>query len=548
MSHQTTDQSYKVLARAYRPQSFDEMVGQDVLVRTLTNAIESGRLPHAYVLTGIRGVGKTTTARLLAKALNCVGEDGKGGPTTSPCGKCENCVAITHDNHVDVLEMDAASRTGVDDIRELIDGVQYKATQSRFKIYIIDEVHMLSKNAFNALLKTLEEPPAHVKFIFATTEIRKVPVTILSRCQRFDLRRVDQETLEKHFLNVARKEKVEIAQEALSLIARAADGSVRDGMSLLEQALTINGAGEITGEVVRSMLGLVDRTVLFDLFDYLMQGDVPKSLEILHQMHRDGAEIKSVLTDLLDLVHWMSVLATAPGRENDLAYSKECVARGREMAQKLSVPVFTRTWQILLKGLEEISVAHTPLAGAEMVLLRLCYAARMPTPDQLISCLKEENGVPAKPVASMPVADVEKDIQVQNTIVDEKKGGGSETGNAKPETFEDVVDLCMAKGEVLLHAALKSDVHLVSFAPKEIKLRLAKEASGDLPKKLSTHLSEWTGEKWIVAKSSEKGASTLFEQEEEQQKQDKENAAQDPSIKAVLEAFPDAQIKEVRQA
>ena len=535
----TPGQPYKVLARSYRPQSFAEMIGQDVLVKTLTNAIESGRLPHAYMLTGIRGVGKTTTARVLAKALNCVGKDGKGGPTTSPCGECENCIAISTDSHVDVLEMDAASRTGVDDIRELIEGVQYKATQSRYKVYIIDEVHMLSKNAFNALLKTLEEPPAHVKFIFATTEIRKVPVTILSRCQRFDLRRVNQDELEKHFAHVASQEKIDVEPEAIALIARAADGSVRDGMSLLEQALTIKDDKNVSAELVRSMLGLVDRTALFDLFETLMKGETSKALEILHDMHTHGAEVKTVLTDMLDLVHWMSVLCSAPGRENDLAYSKECVLRGKDLAQNLSLPILTRTWQILLKGVEEVSLAHAPLAAADMVLMRLCHVAKMPTPDQLVARIKEEGATAPASKASDKAAPLQEETAAQTD---------TSAPTELPKSYLDVVDLCMAKGEVLLHAALKSDVHLVSFQPQEIKLRLSKDINADLTKKLATHLKEWTGEQWVVMKSSENGEPTLFEQEEAKQKQEKDAAAQDPSVKAVLEAFPGAEIKKVQQA
>ena len=379
---------YRVIARKYRPTTFAELYGQDAMVRTLSNAIKSGRLAHAFILTGVRGVGKTTTARLIARALNCIGPDGTGGPTIEPCGVCTHCVAISESRHVDVMEMDAASRTGVDDIREIIDGVRYAPVSAREKIYIIDEVHMLSKNAFNALLKTLEEPPEHVRFIFATTEIRKVPVTVLSRCQRFDLRRVEIPALIENLRMITEKEKVSVDDAAFGLIARAADGSVRDAQSLLEQALA-HGAGEVTEERVRDMLGLADRARMFDLFEAAMGGEIASALDIMREQYRLGADPIVILEDLLNLTHWLTRLKLAPDAGDDMAIGETERVKGREFATKLSMPVLTRSWQILLKGLDESRRAPSPDAAAEMALVRLAFSAELPDPADLVKRLDE---------------------------------------------------------------------------------------------------------------------------------------------------------------
>ncbi len=390
----TSDQSnspYRVLVRKYRPSTFDELIGHEAMVKTLSNALEAGRLAHAFVLTGTRGIGKTTTARIIARGLNCTGPDGNGGPTVSPCGVCPNCVAIAEDRHQDVLEMDAASRTGVDDIRELIDGVRYLPVAARFKIYIIDEVHMLSKNAFNALLKTLEEPPEHVKFIFATTEIRKIPVTVLSRCQRFDLKRVDGDTLAAYFATIAEKEQAEIEEDALALIARAAEGSVRDGLSLLDQAIA-HGDGMVTALQVRDMLGLADRTRILDLLGLLMEGNIKDALALLREQYDSGADPVVIIQDLLELTHWLTSLKVTPEAANNIAMAGGEITRGEEMAKKLSMPVLARTWQMLLKGLDEVSHAPMPLAAAEMVLVRLAYVSELPTPNDLARQIAEPQG------------------------------------------------------------------------------------------------------------------------------------------------------------
>ncbi|MCH9021118.1 MAG: DNA polymerase III subunit gamma/tau, partial [Proteobacteria bacterium] len=399
MSPESTDRSYRVLARKYRPAEFSGLIGQEALVRTLTNAIQGGRLAHAYLLTGVRGVGKTTTARILARALNCVGPDGGGGPTATPCGECEPCRAIAEDRHVDVLEMDAASRTGVDDIRELIDGVRYRPVSARYKVYIIDEVHMLSKAAFNALLKTLEEPPPHVTFIFATTETRRVPMTVVSRCQRFDLRRVDAELLLRHLGDIAGKEEVTASEGALALIARAADGSVRDALSILDQAISHCG-GEIDEASVRDMLGLADRAQVFDLFEAVMAGEVKTAFDELARQYEAGVDPLVVVQDLLELTHWLTRVKLTPGAVKAITVAEVERRRGTELAERLSLAELTRTWQMLLKGLEETRTAPEPLAAVEMVLVRLAYVADLPTPGELVKAIRDGGG--AAEAASSP--------------------------------------------------------------------------------------------------------------------------------------------------
>jgi len=394
--------AYRVLARKYRPQDFSELVGQDALVRTITNAIREDRIAHAFILTGVRGVGKTTTARIIARSLNCIGADGQGGPTIDPCGVCEHCKAIADSRHVDVLEMDAASRTGVDNMRELLDGVRYLPASARFKIYIIDEVHMLSLQAFNALLKTLEEPPSHVKFIFATTEIRKLPVTVLSRCQRFDLRRVGAELLVAHFGGIIEAEGARAEAEALNLIAGAAEGSVRDGLSLLDQAIAHCG-GEVTAQQVREMLGLADRLRIYDLFEELMRGDVAGALGQLREQYDLGADPEVVLRDLLELTHLLTRLQVAPEAGADPSLSEVERQRAEALAHGLSMPVLARTWQMLLKGLGEVRGAPSALAAAEMILIRIAYSTDLPSPLDAVRQVTGATGATTAP-AQTPAA------------------------------------------------------------------------------------------------------------------------------------------------
>ena len=384
----TGDKAYQVLARKYRPETFADLVGQDAMVRTLKNAFEADRIAQAFIMTGIRGIGKTTTARIIAKGLNCIGPDGKGGPTVAPCGQCEHCVAIAAGRHVDVMEMDAASRTGVGDIREIIESVHYRAASARYKIYIIDEVHMLSTSAFNALLKTLEEPPAHVKFIFATTEIRKVPVTVLSRCQRFDLRRIEPEDMIAMLRRIADAEGAEIADDALALITRAAEGSARDAQSLLDQAIS-HGAGETTALQVRAMLGLADRGRVLDLFDLIMKGDAAGALDELGRQYADGADPMAVLRDLAEVTHWISVIKITPEAADDPTVSPDERARGQAMAANLAVRVLSRMWQMLLKALEEVGQAPNAMMAAEMAVIRLTHVADLPSPEELLRRLQD---------------------------------------------------------------------------------------------------------------------------------------------------------------
>jgi DNA polymerase-3 subunit gamma/tau len=551
---------YRVLARKYRPTRFADLIGQEAMVRTLSNAIAAGRIAHAFVLTGVRGIGKTTTARIIARVLNCVGPDGKGGPTIDPCGVCEHCVAIAEDRHMDVIEMDAASRTGVDDIREVIDGVRYRPVSARYKIYIVDEVHMLSKNAFNALLKTLEEPPEHVKFVFATTEIRKVPITVLSRCQRFDLRRVDQAMLAKHLSSVAEKEGRRISEGAAMLLARAADGSVRDGLSLLDRALA-HVDGEVGDAPVRELLGLADRGQTFDLFEAVMHGQADKALAQIGALYRAGADPVVIIQDLLDLTHWLTRLKAAPSLGDDAAVPEAERVRGGSLAKTLSVPVLTRTWQLLLKGLTETQAAPSPLAAAEMLMVRLAYAAELPSPAELVASLKDGGG----PVAAAPRADARPAAAPARGPAAGPGGGVAqarrmpepETAEAPaptaqaaalpdPKTFEEVVALFGAKREGILHGLLLNNVHLVRFESGRIDIH-APETPRDFASKLMNCLERWTGRRWLVTLITQpSGAPTLAQQAAARIAEAKAHAARHPLVAAVLEAFPGATIEAVR--
>jgi DNA polymerase-3 subunit gamma/tau len=557
--------AYRVLARKYRPTDFSELIGQEALVRTLTNAIDTGRIAQAFMLTGVRGVGKTTTARIVAKALNCVGPDGTGGPTVTPCGVCKNCVAIAEDRHVDVIEMDAASRTGVDDIRELIDGVRYRPVSARYKVYVLDEVHMLSKNAFNALLKTLEEPPEHVKFVFATTEIRKVPVTVLSRCQRFDLRRVPIEMLAAHFRGVADKEGVEIEDDAVAMIARAADGSVRDGLSILDQAIALS-AGGVSAERVRDMLGLADRGRVYDLFDAVMAGDATTALDALEDMYRVGADPTVILEDLLDVTHFLTRAKLAPDVMDRPSTPEMERTRGRDMAAKLSVPVLSRVWQMLLKGLGEVRVAPSPIQAAEMVVIRLLHVADLPPPGDLVAKLKDAEvsgggsgsspggsgggpggGGPSAALAPRLVRAGGAAAPLPDAI-DESAPAPSVATATLPKSFAEVVALFEEKRAGILATHLRRDVHLVGFEPGRLEFRPGRNAPRGLHGEIGQKLSEWTGERWVVSVSNQDGAPTLFEQEQAAERDRRGRAETDPLVQAVKRAFPGAQITRVTGA
>ena len=551
---------YRVLARKYRPRTLAELVGQDALVRTVTNAFKSGRIAHAFLFTGVRGVGKTSTARIIARGLNCLGADGKGAPTPEPCGLCEPCIAIAEDRHVDVIEMDAASHTGVADMRELIDGVRYRPAIARYKVYIIDEVHMLSGSAFNALLKTLEEPPPHVVFLFATTEVRKLPVTVLSRCQRFDLRRVEAATLIDHFSRIVKAEEVTIEPAALALIARAADGSVRDGLSLLDQAIA-HGGGAIDETAVRNMLGLADRVQVIELFEQLVKGDAPGALANLERQYSSGADPAVVLADLLEFTHWLTRLKVLPEAADEPTTPEAERARGRALIAKLSMPVLNRAWQILFKGLGDVRGATDSLQAVEMTLVRLAYAANLPTPADALSALAREGSTPSTPSAATPTRGGDVRAEPPRMAPSPPSSGRStspasapraalrveaeaEVGSKpiRPRSFADVVALAEAKCEPILYSLLVHDAHLVQFEPGRIELRLSPAAAQKFPTLLSKTLQEWTGERWVVAVSNEEGEPTLAEQSDAARLRALDQAAQHPVVKAALELFPGARI------
>ena len=539
-SNDLSAREYRVLARKYRPQTFKDLIGQETLVKTLANALQYGRLAHAFVLTGVRGIGKTTTARIIAKGLNCVGADGNGGPTINPCGTCSNCLSITEDRHVDILEMDAASRTGVDDIREILDGVRYKPVGARYKIYIIDEVHMLSKNAFNALLKTLEEPPENVKFIFATTEIRKVPITVLSRCQRFDLRRISLEDLINLFSTICEKENIQADSEALRLIARAADGSARDGLSLLDQAMALT-EDQISPELVQKMLGLGDKKELFDLFEEVMQGNVPEALSRVVNLNALGADPLQIAQDLLEITHLVTKFKVASKVVGEMVTDLE-IERGNYLASKLPMVQLGRCWQMLLKGISEIQQATSQLAALEMVLIRLAYLAEPDKPDE---------------TAEKPNLDIKKKVNI-NQINDEETSKQEIVVLENPSnelnhpqaigdlTFRDIVDLFEKNREGLIHSKLVTQARVVSVAPGRVEIMETNGIGDKFVAQVSKLLGEWTGQDWIVSVVDREGDKTIQEQILEKEKSMKTVAAQDPLVARIIETFPGATINAVR--
>ncbi len=551
---------YQVLARKYRPETFADLVGQDAMVRTLRNAFEADRIAQAFMMTGIRGTGKTTTARIIAKGMNCIGPDGTSGPTTDPCGKCEHCTAIIEGRHVDVMEMDAASRTGVGDIREIIDSVHYRAASARYKIYIIDEVHMLSKNAFNALLKTLEEPPEHVKFIFATTEIRQVPVTVLSRCQRFDLRRIEPEDQIALLRKIATAENAEISDEALALITRAAEGSARDAQSLLDQAIS-HGSGETTAEQVRAMLGLADRGRVLDLFDMILKGDAAGALTELSGQYADGADPISILRDLAEISHWVSVIKITPDAAEDPTVSPDERVRGKQMSDDLPMRVLSRMWQMLLKSLEEVSMAPNAMMAAEMAIIRLTHVADLPTPEELVKKLQDStpppNGGPSGGVRAAPVTGGTTQA-TSHTPAPTHPGnaGPSASAATAPEIasdalahyarFEDIVELIRTHRDVKLLVEVETGVRLVSYQPGRIEFSPSDAAPNDLAQRLGSRLQAWTGNRWAISVSNEQGDPTIAEIRDAETLKVRQAAEAHPLVQAVVMAFPKARITDIR--
>ncbi len=554
--------AYQVLARKYRSQTLSTLIGQDVMVRTLGHAITSGRMAHAYLLTGVRGVGKTSTARIIARGLNCVGADGKGGPTPDPCGVCGPCRDIAEGRHVDVIEMDAASNNGVGEMREIIEQVRYAPVAARYKIYILDEVHMLSTAAFNALLKTLEEPPPHTKFIFATTEVRKLPVTVLSRCQRFDLRRVDAATLAAHYISVARQEGISLEPGAARLIARAADGSVRDGMSLLDRAIASAEAGVVAEEPVRAMLGLADRFQLYDLFELLVKGEIGPVMALTQRLHDAGADPLTTIQDLLTVCHLVTRARVAGGQETGDSEADRIATLGAQ----LPVPALTRVWQMLLKGLSEIAQAPDGRAAMEMLFIRLTHMSRLPDPADLIRRLTEGAAMPAVAPGSAPPALPSGGQSGGPRAMQSIQGGGgsaamamqpavapqpqvqaqAQAQAAMPATFEALVALCAEKREPALRAQLMSAVHLVKYEPGRIELRTTPQAPSGLAQTLAAKLLEWTGQRWFISLVATGGAPTLREQNQTASNTRLDNARAHPLIKQILSAFPGAVIDSVR--
>ena len=579
---ETPTQGYQVLARKYRPETFADLVGQEAMVRTLRNAFEADRIAQAFVMTGIRGTGKTTTARIIAKGMNCIGADGRGGPTTEPCGTCEHCVAIMEGRHVDVLEMDAASRTGVDDIREIIESVQYRAASARYKIYIIDEVHMLSTNAFNALLKTLEEPPEHVKFIFATTEIRKVPVTVLSRCQRFDLRRIEPDVMIALLKKIAAAEQAEIAADALALITRAAEGSARDATSLLDQAIS-HGAGETSAEQVRAMLGLADRGRVMDLFEMIMRGDAASALSELGGQYADGANPLAVMRDLAEVTHWISVVKITPDAGEDPTVSPEEQMRGLSLAKALPMRALTRMWQMLLTSIEEVSQAPNAMMAAEMAVIRLTHVADLPSPEELVRKLQDMSPPPAggglassSGGSSGAGAGLSAEAALTGSTgaiatTSAAQSGQSPSGNqnisppsavlggaeqalalntqqmltAYP-SFEHIIDLIRAQRDVRLLVEVENCVQLARYQPGRIEFVPTADAPADLAQRLGSRLQLWTGQRWAVSLVNDGGAQTIARMRRSAEEALKTKALAHPLVKAVFDSFPKAQIIEIR--
>ncbi|MFO1147168.1 MAG: DNA polymerase III subunit gamma/tau [Alsobacter sp.] len=550
--------AYRVLARKYRPQTFEDLIGQDAMVRTLRNAFESGRIPQAWILTGVRGVGKTTTARILARGLNFMRADGSGAPTVDLSEEGVHCRAIMESRHVDVLEMDAASHTGIEDVKQITDGVRYAPASARYKVYIIDEVHMLSEKAFNAFLKTLEEPPPHAKFVFATTEIRKVPVTILSRCQRFDLRRIDTGLLASHLGRICEREGVTIEPEALAMIARAAEGSARDSLSLLDQAIA-HGAGRIEAESVRTMLGLADRGRVIDLFEAVMSGDVARALREMRDQYDSGADPAVILSDLAEFVHFVTRLKIVPEAAREGSVTEVERTRGEQLAV-LPMRVLSRAWQMLLRGIGEVQASPKPVAAAEMVLIRLAYAADLPTPDDALRTLAAP---PASPSAGAPPGGGSGGPPAPRAQIRPTGGAGlSVASRAEPAPaaapavaatptlrlarFEDLVALAAEKRDVAMKLALERDVRLVRFEDGQLEFAPAAGASAQLSADISRRLQEWTGRRWVVAVSSEEGQPTLRERAEAEARDKLTGVRADPLVRAVLERFPGAEITAVR--
>ena len=543
-----TDSIHRVLARKYRPLNFTKLVGQNNLIKTLSGSIERGRLAHAYILTGVRGVGKTSTARIIAKLFNCTNPEKSSEIAINPCGVCDSCLGIAEGKNIDVLEIDAASNTGVDNIRELIDGVGYKPLTSKFRVYIIDEVHMLSKGAFNALLKTLEEPPEHVKFIFATTEIRKVPITILSRCQRFDLQIVPSKILIDHLKWVCEEEKINFTLEALQIIVRVSGGSVRDALSLLDQSASISG-DDIKSETISFMLGLPSRVSSIEILENIFDSNIENALKIYDNVINHGTNGEILIGDMLDIIH-LSTRINIIG-ENNLDTFMNSIPDGEKAGilkiSKISLPGLTRAWQILLKGIEEIRAAPNPDEAGSMILIRLAYSCNLPDPASLVKRIQaslEENkttfndSLEEKDDGKKSTSEIINDLQEINSI-------DNKTTLAEVNTFEDLVEIFKIKGELLLHAQLLSCVHLISFEKGKLEISISGNTNNNIAKDISKFLKNWTGEDWVISIVDDQGTETLDHKNERKAQEEIENTKNTPEMQKVLKAFPNAELKSV---
>ena len=555
MTDQQEQQEYRVLARKYRPQTFEDLIGQDTLVQTLTNSIIQNRIAHAYLLTGVRGIGKTTTARLIGMSLNCAN---RSKEKCEPCGNCISCISIREDRNLDVIEMDAASKTGVDDIREIIDNVKYKPVSSKYKIFIIDEVHMLSKNAFNALLKTLEEPPPHVKFIFATTEVKKIPITIISRCQRFDLHRIEKENLISHLMNISIKENIKINHEALALIVRSADGSVRDGLSLLDQAIA-NVKDEIKVDSIINMLGLADRGNIFDLMDSIFNGNAVQSLEIYNRIYQAGGDILMIFDEMLNVTHFITQIKISPELKNDIQIPELERKKGMEIAEKISMSSLGMIWQVLFKGYEELQSGFHLYQHGEMIIIRLIYLYDGPTPNDLekkykIENLKEKedikdkNVTPTKQIDNLSV----NQIATQSNKLPYTENEANEAnelpipkGNLTIKSYRHFVDLFYQKREGMLHTFLYNNTKPVSFKEGEVILNAKSIADPHFTRTIAKLVSKWTGRIWQISASTSNIGQTLYEEDIIKQRKEIELMKKDPEIRKILDRFPGISIHSI---
>ena len=538
----TENIKYKVLARKYRPQTFADLIGQETLVQILTNAITTNRIANAYLLTGVRGVGKTTTARLIAMSLNC--ENRKEG-SCEPCGNCDSCKSIRSDHNLDVIEMDAASKTGVDDVREIIDNVKYKPVNSLFKIFIIDEVHMLSKSAFNALLKTLEEPPEHVKFIFATTEVKKIPVTILSRCQRFDLKRVESENLAKHIKNISNLEKVKIDDDAIALLVRAGDGSVRDSISLLDQAI-INNDIAVTAETVTSMLGLADRGKIYDLVENITKGNTSNSLIIYRDLYNSGADILMIFEELLNAIHSITQIKISPDLINNIAIPEIERVRGMNFASQLSMNSLGVMWQVLFKGFQELQNGYHLFQLGEMVIIRLIYINNKPNPEEYTKEIPRKHDNNNQSVSKNQ--EIKKKIDLnhnQKTVTPSKLNETTESSLIKISNFRQFVDLFYSKKEALLHTQLYNSVKLISFKEGEIVINTSLIRDQHFNRNVAKLISKWTGRIWQIHSSDSNIGSSLSEEDVVNQQNEIKTMKNHPKVKKILEAFPGLSIHSI---